>query len=440
MFEIEDAGDDDEEDQNQDGVLYDLFGKRVRIKENPDAVIRMTSNAYGTKSKNQGISEGRENHSMQIKVDGEWTDWVSFRLWPQISIMGSMIGRISDDVNHFYIEPDAGKVAKPTSASQFFTSVPLSAVGEMTFATIPRFINGLKYDEGAAFSRLLISPYAAVIQPSAYRDMIATTKSLEGASKKGEYMPEGFKETSKAILTSVYGINYLISNDVTDEYGLPIKVIDPWRNWWKLATDVERRSLEHPEVAMRFMYPNTHVAANPKTMRIEKVDKIVSYVTPDGGTSYASVGELQEMYGAKYFSKPVSREVELTKEQQEKSSLLNKSIYRALVLQNYDFIMNEAKYGESVGEIGGVESGEVVSYYLDKFLSASTDFTSRVFARYAAGLVTEEELSEMVNSNKELADSLSMEIKERGPLPKSARTTAPRANMMYEQILGPVIE
>lgn len=391
MFEIEAADDDDDE-------AYDLFGKKVKIKLNPDRLIDFTADARGPKSKNEGIMEGRANFSLRVRPNSksDFSDYVSVRLAPHMTILVAWLGRLSDDVNRLYAQPAFGKGEQPERATayDYFVNQPLTALGEVSFATIPRFYNTLKYDAGAAVARMLMSPVAAIAQPSIYRDVVSTTASMAGATKKGEYMPEGFAETSKALFTTMYGLNYMVSPEMTDEYGLPLKAVDPIRNWWKGFTDIEKRSDDYPEVNLRYRYGNTFTPATPRAQRLESVDRIVKK-------------------GEKGL---ISPKLELTKEQQQESSMMSKAFYRYMTLKNYDKIVSAAEMAKK-RKGKGAFPGEIVGEALEKIHNKAIGQTEKMFTLYANDKKSRDEIVNLINKLNSKSDSMSTKIKERGPLP-----------------------
>lgn len=390
VFDVEDAEDDDEEAMN-------VFGMRKKITLDPNRKIDFTSDARGPKSANQGIMEGRANFSMRIRAGSneEWSDWMSVRLAPHMTIPVAWLGRLSDDANRLYQKPAFGSGATPKRAAlnEYFTSVPLSALGEVSFQTLPRFFSGLKYDAGAAAARMFMSPVAAIAQPSIYRDVVGTVASMADATRKGEYMPEGFIGTSKAMFSSLYGLNYSISPEVTDEYGLPIKAIDPIRSWWKNYTDIEKRSDDHPEVNLRWKYGNTFIEATPRSQRIENVPR------------KAKPGQ-EGVY---------SKNVELTKDQQELSSKLTKALLRNSILSNYDKITQKA---DAARKDKYEMPGEIVADEINKRHRKTVDVATNVFAEIVAGKMSERDVINKINQLNSQSDKLSELIKGGKPLPK----------------------
>lgn len=398
-FDVEDAEDDDEEAMN-------VFGMRKKITLDPDRKIDFTSDARGPKSANQGIMEGRANFSIRVRAGSneEWSDWMSVRLAPHMTIPVAWFGRLSDDANRLYQKPAFGSGATPKRAAlnEYFTSVPLSALGEISFQTIPRFVSGLKYDAGAAAARMFMSPVAAIAQPAIYRDVVSTAASMADATRKGEYMPEGFVETSKAMFSSLYGLNYSISPEVTDEYGLPIKAIDPIRSWWKNYTEIEKRSDDYPEVNLRWKYGNTFISATPRAQRLEAVDRDISSLPPKEG-----------LYAKK---------IELTKEQQYESALLAKALYRFNTLRNYDVITlkaEQAKAQKGKGEM----PGEVVAAELDAIHNDAMETVKSIFSQYASGTGdwNQRQVLQVISQFQAASDELSKQVMERGPLPPAQK-------------------
>jgi hypothetical protein len=391
VFDVDDAEDDDEEAMN-------VFGMRKKITLDPNRKIDFTSDARGSKSANQGIMEGRANFSMRIRAGSneEWSDWMSVRLAPHMTIPVAWLGRLSDDANRLYQEPAFGSGATPQRAAlnRYFTDVPLSALGEVSFQTLPRFFSTAKYDAGAAAARMLMSPVAAIAQPSIYRDVVSTAASMAGATKKGEYMPEGFIGTSKAMFSSLYGLNYSISPETTDEYGLPIKAIDPIRSWWKNFTDIEERSKDHPEVNLRWKYGNTFIEATPRSQRIESVPRI------------AKPGQ-EGVY---------SKNVELTKDQQELSSKLTKALLRNSILSNYDKITQRA---DAAKKDKYEMPGEIVADEINKRHRKTVGVATNVFAEIVAGKMSERDVINKINQLNSQSDKMSELIKDGKPLPKA---------------------
>jgi hypothetical protein len=390
-FEVEDADDDDEAED-----VYDLFGKKVRIKMDPDRLFDFTSDARGSKSKNEGISEGRSNFSIRFRFgkDDEWSDWTSVRLSPHMTIPAAWLGRISDDVNKLYAEPviGRGKIPKKAAFYEYFTDSPMTAMGEVSFATIPRLWSTAKYDAGAAMARAFMSPVAAIAQPAIYRDVIGTAASMAGATKKGEYMPEGFIGTSRALFSNIYGLNHVVSNEMTDEYGLPFESIDPVRNFWKNYTSIDERSDDYPEVNLRWKYANTFIAATPRAQRVEKVKRLLK----DG----------EQLAGR-------SAEIELTKDEQYKSSLLTKAIYRNRVLQEYDNIIARAEQQKKTSGKNAA-AAQSVEEQLNKAHRFAIGQSERAFATYKSGYIKIDTIVKTIESLNAKSKELSDKIKSKG--------------------------
>jgi hypothetical protein len=390
-FEVEDADDDDEAED-----VYDLFGKKVRIKMDPDRVFDFTADARGSKSKNQGIMEGRSNFSIRFRFgkDDEWSDWTSVRLSPHMTIPVAWLGRISDDVNKLYAEPVVGRGRIPKKAEfyEYFTDSPLTAMGEVSFATIPRLWSTFKYDAGAGFARMFMSPVAAIAQPAIYRDVVSTAASMAGATKKGEYMPEGFLGTSKALFSSIYGLNHIVSNEMTDEYGLPFESIDPIRNFWKNYTSIDERSDDYPEVNLRWKYANTFIEATPRAQRIEKVQRML--------------GEGEALAGR-------SAEIELTKDEQFKSSLLTKAIYRNRVLKEYENIISKAEQEKKTSGKNSAAAQQVEDE-LNKAHRYAAGQSEWAFSTYKSGKIKLDEIVKTIDSLNAKSKEMSDRIKSRG--------------------------
>ena len=399
VFDMEDAEEEDEDAMN-------VFGKKMKIKLDPDRWFDFTSDARGPRSANEGIMEGRANFSMRMRLgsDEEWTDWVSVRLAPHMTVPVAWLGRLSDDANRLYAEPSfgRGKIAKRAELNEYFLEMPMSALGEVSFQTLPRFFNTARYDAGAAAARMFMSPVAAIAQPSVYRDVVSTTASMAGASKRGEYMPEGFLGTSKAMFSSLYGMNYIVSPEITDEYGLPIKAIDPIRNFWKNYTDIEKRSDDYPEVNLRWRYGNTFIAATPRAQRLESVDRDISTIPLKEGV--------------------YSEKIELTKEQQYESALMAKALYRLNTLRNYDDIIAKAEAEKAKGKRGQMP-GEVVSEELNTIHDQTMTMVKDVFSQYASGKkgFSQEKVLETISEIQKAADELSKKIMEGKPLPPAEK-------------------
>ena len=386
-FEVEDADDDDEAED-----VYDFFGKKVRIKMDPDRLFDFTSDARGSKSKNEGISEGRSNFSMRFRFgkDDEWSDWTSVRLSPHMTIPVAWLGRISDDVNKLYAEPviGRGRIPKKAEFYEYFTDSPLTAMGEVSFATIPRLWSTFKYDAGAGFARMFMSPVAAIAQPAIYRDVVNTVASMAGATKKGEYMPEGILGTSKALFSNIYGLNHIVSNEMTDEYGLPFESIDPIRNFWKNYTSIDERSDDYPEVNLRWKYANTFIEATPRAQRIEKVQRMLGEGEPLAGRS---------------------AEIELTKDEQYKSSLLTKAIYRNRVLKEYENIIAKAEYQKKTSGKNAAAAQQVEDE-LNKAHRYAAGQSQWAFSTYKSGKIKLDEIVKTIDSlnakSKEMSDRI----------------------------------
>jgi hypothetical protein len=110
-----------------------------------------------------------------------------------------------------------------------------------------------------------------------------------------------------------------------------------------------------------------------------------------------------------------SKNVELTKDQQELSSKLTKALLRNSILSNYDKITQKA---DAARKDKYEMPGEIVADEINKRHRKTVDVATNVFAEIVAGKMSERDVINKINQLNSQSDKMSELIKGGKPLPK----------------------
>jgi len=399
---------DDEEEEGAEYVDIPLIG---RARLDPDRWIDITASGTGAGSKDQGMQEGRTSFAVRFRLgkDAEWSRWMSTRLWPHMMVPVALIGRMADDAKGVYYDPkQSKKTAKPAEGIvEYAGEIPL-ALGEMSFNTIGRTYSQFQYDPTGALTKFALSPWYAVAQPRLANDVIVSANDALDLPKKDIYTGQGAKDVLKNMTYSLYGMDRFLSDDATDQFGIPLKSINPVTNWWTYVNDESLRSKEHPEWNLVYRYQNTNMPSQ-RGFVIEKVERT------------DKDGYLIDSEKKKYMSE-YEKYVELNSDERKLAIQGVKSLFRNQILLMYENLPNLASEYKGSDYI---DEGEIVSEKLEQTLSWAKEEMSNAMITIAnekdpakKQLLMEGVFKEMQKMNKE-SDEMVREILSSGKLPKT---------------------
>jgi hypothetical protein len=349
-----DMADEDEEDETG-YVDIPLLGK---FKLSEDRAIDITSSGTGGSPKSQESQEGRVSFAVRFKDGDKWGRWMSYKLAPHVLAPFALIGRAADDAKGIYYNPKGmADTARPADGiMEYGAEIPL-AIGEWSFNSLGRLWSSSRYDASGAFTKFMLNPFYAIAQPRAASDIITMSEDMLDLPKKNLYEGEGASDALTNLNYSIYGVGRLFAPDATDQFGLPVKTINPITNWWTYASDESLRSKEIPEWNLAYRYQNTNIPSN-MSFRIERVD------------ATTGSGHLLDSDQKKYLS-DYEKYVSLSSDEQTLVTNLVKAEFRKRMLDVYETLPKEAaEYSSS----DYIDPGEYVSEEINKILKEAKEY------------------------------------------------------------------
>jgi hypothetical protein len=372
-----DMADEDEEDETG-YVDIPLLGK---FKLSEDRAIDITSSGTGGSPKSQESQEGRVSFAVRFnwskiipdlgvskmlpdraskwfEVEDKWGRWMSYKLAPHVLAPFALIGRAADDAKGIYYNPKGmADTARPAKGiMEYGAEIPL-AIGEWSFNSLGRLWSSSRYDASGAFTKFMLNPFYAIAQPRAASDIITMSEDMLDLPKKNLYEGEGASDALTNLNYSIYGVGRLFAPDATDQFGLPVKTINPITNWWAYASDESLRSKEIPEWNLAYRYQNTNIPSN-MSFRIERVD------------ATTGSGHLLDSDQKKYLS-DYEKYVSLSSDEQTLVTNLVKAEFRKRMLDVYETLPKEAdEYSSS----DYIDPGEYVSEEINKILKEAKEY------------------------------------------------------------------
>jgi hypothetical protein len=346
---------DDEEEDETGYVDIPLLGK---FKLSEDRAIDITSSGTGGSPKSQEAQEGRVSFAVRFKDGDKWGRWMSYKLAPHVLAPLALIGRAADDAKGIYYNPKGmADTARPAEGiMEYGAEIPL-AIGEWSFNSLGRLWSSSRYDASGAFTKFMLNPFYAIAQPRAASDIITMSEDMLDLPKKNLYEGEGASDALTNLNYSIYGVGRLFAPDATDQFGLPVKTINPITNWWAYASDESLRSKEIPEWNLAYRYQNTNIPSN-MSFRIERVD------------ATTGSGHLLDSDQKKYLS-DYEKYVSLSSDEQTLVTNLVKAEFRKRMLDVYETLPKEAdEYSSS----DYIDPGEYVSEEINKILKEAKEY------------------------------------------------------------------
>jgi hypothetical protein len=296
--------------------------------------------------------------SKWFEVEDKWGRWMSYKLAPHVLAPFALIGRAADDAKGIYYNPKGmADTARPAEGiMEYGSEIPL-AIGEWSFNALGRLWSSSRYDASGAFTKFMLNPFYAIAQPRAASDIITMSEDMLDLPKKNLYEGEGASDALTNLNYSIYGVGRLFAPDATDQFGLPVKTINPITNWWAYASDESLRSKEIPEWNLAYRYQNTNIPSN-MSFRIERVD------------ATTGSGHLLDSDQNKYLS-DYEKYVSLSSDEQTLVTNLVKAEFRKRMLDVYETLPKEAaEYSSS----DYIDPGEYVSEEINKILKEAKEY------------------------------------------------------------------
>ncbi len=369
----------DEDDEDETGYVdIPLLGK---FKLSEDRAIDITSSGTGASPKRQESQEGRVSFAVRFnwskiipdlgvskmlpdrvskwfEVEDEWGRWMSYKLAPHVLAPFALIGRAADDAKGIYYNPKGmADTARPAEGiMEYGAEIPL-AIGEWSFNALGRLWSSSRYDASGAFTKFMLNPFYAIAQPRAASDIITMSEDMLDLPKKNLYEGEGASDALTNLNYSIYGVGRLFAPDATDQFGLPVKTINPITNWWTYASDESLRSKESPEWNLAYRYQNTNIPSN-MSFKIERVD------------ATTGSGHLLDSEQKKYLS-DYEKYVSLSDDERTLVTNLVKAEFRKRILDVYETLPAEAaEYSSS----DYIDPGEYVTEQINEILKETKEY------------------------------------------------------------------
>jgi hypothetical protein len=344
------------------GLLADMFDwdddeeGNLKPVPDPDRLFDATANAYGNYKMNEGIEEGRQNFSIRTRgsKDDGFSDWLPTRLVPGVAMPAAIMGRLMDDAKGHYLDVP-GKKSKPSSLKDLAITAPLNVIGEASFNSIGRAVKKWRYaqdteqTEGIMYD-MMLQPVTTIAQPGIYREAINTAAMFAGDPRREKRRTTSAGDAATNALASVYGLDMLLLDEMRDDFGIPIERVDPVRSWLHGLNDADKRSKDHPEVALRHMYSG---------VMMPPIRNKPNYIVDSS------------IDASKY--EKTKKRVYLTEEQKDGVDLLSRSIFRVTVLEKMEKLKAVAKTKEANDGFGAEYLSEKMSSMRSAANSAAED-------------------------------------------------------------------
>jgi hypothetical protein len=403
----------DDEPEDKTGFVY--IPKVGWYKLDPNRTIDLTASGTGAAPKAQEFEEGRVNFGFKTKDEpgDDWSNWTSTRLLPHFAFTSAIIGRMADDAKGTYFDPKGLKKAAPAGPFQYVNEYMMS-LGEFSFNTIGRTWTTAQYDKMKAAGDLLFRPISTVAQPAAVRDAIITAEDVMDIPRTGLEMREGLGGAATNAIMSLYGIDQVLSDTATDQFGIPVQTINPVSNWFTFVDGEKKKSQQSPEWNLAYRYINTSVPST-RSFRMEYVDRarIIR------GELYPIPAEEKKVMSE------YEKSIQLTGDEAKLASDYIKAKFRYAVLNEYDQIVADAELRMKPVEGKLEDPGEYVTAKFNDILKNAKEEVKNNIG-IVANLIDKNKKQAVINSiiddiklHQEESNKKAKEIMSRGPLPKT---------------------